>query len=293
MFKKSTRLVSIILVMILVVAMSVSALAESSRVESTISAKKNIPERFVATMKNMGYTDNELENMNRKEIINLLKQRLSYKEIKNDTNIQANSKNDIITDDSGKIILFASYTMPSNFVGVVVPGDGSSLQYFHPDTNMNSSTIQSAVDGAANAARYIFNRSNETLRSNYFLWGEFDSGLGTHKGIDLQNLTTPTANVRSAVAGVVSKSSTSGKYVNIAMSNGKTMNYQHLNNITGSGLLAEGNTVNLNQFLGNQNTTDKHVHVQVCAHSNCTAVHSSTTYTTLETVSPYSSFPQY
>jgi len=98
----------------------------------------------------------------------------------------------------------------------------------------------------------------------------------------LKNALTPTASVYSSIAGIVTKSSTSGKYVSIYNSDlGITMNFQHLNNIDGTGVLLEGQRVVHLQKLGNQNTTNGHIHIQVCNDGSvdnqsgkCTTIHS-------------------
>lgn len=297
MLKSIKMIVSLIMVIAMMLATSGFAVAKENNFTKIISSEKKIPERFITTLTNMGYTYEELKSMNRKELIDILKQSISFEEInKNDissSSLSLNSEENYVIDENGGVIIFASYTRPSNFIGLVVPGNGTSVQYFHPGTNYTTSNIQSIVNSAANAGRYIFNTNTDTLRTNYFLWGEFDSGLGTHKGVDLKNATNSTAAVRSPITGTVVRSSISGKYINIAINNGCTINFQHLNNITGTTTLLEGKPVSLDQYLGNQNTTDGHVHVQVCAHPNCTTIHSSTNYTTLDTISPYSFFPQY
>lgn len=178
--------------------------------------------------------------------------------------------------------LSAKATAPSGYTYIEnVPDNGGSAEWFHPDVNTTESTINSVVAGAKSIAQTIFKTtaSYSTICYSYYLCGEWGEDTGRenwcHEGIDMQHTTKTTAAVYSPISGYVSKSSTSGKYVNIYNAAlGITVNIQHLNNLDGTGTLVEGSYVEAGQYLGNQNTTDCHVHLQVCTHTECTVVHS-------------------
>jgi len=169
---------------------------------------------------------------------------------------------------------------PAGYTYVAAVPDGGSDEWFHPDVDTTERTINSVISGAKSIAQTIFNTtaSYSTIRySYYYLCGEWGEDAGRenwcHEGIDMKHATNATAAVYSPISGYVSKSSTSGKYVNIYNASlGITVNIQHLNNLDGT--LVEGSYVKAGQFLGNQNTSDGHVHLQVCTHTECASVHS-------------------
>lgn len=195
--------------------------------------------------------------------------------------------NDILTKDLNKEELEQYYLAleeqllraihPDGYTGVAnVPEAGGSDEWFHPNANTTENTISSTVVLARLAANKVFygntgtNYSYPNLLYTYYLFGEWGEIPGRenwcHEGLDMVNNldSTAAAYASGPASGVVVYSSTSGKMVSIYYAGiNKTINYQHLNNIDGTGVLREGQTVQPYQYLGNQNTTDKHVHVQV------------------------------
>ncbi|HWP96359.1 MAG TPA: hypothetical protein VN426_05875 [Syntrophomonadaceae bacterium] len=253
--------------------------------EQEIAKKKSFSLSQIDALIDKGYTYDEILDLSADKVDKILTQDLNSSEI---TEYEASKKS---TGTAASV----TATPPAGYTCVAsVPNGGGTNEWFHPSTNTTETYINYIVALARTGAQNIFNSSYTypDLRYSYYLCGEWgeDPGYTTwcHEGIDLKNAVNSTASVRSPISGVVTKSSTSGKYVNIYNSGlGITMNFQHLNNIDGTGVLAEGQYVSENQFLGNQNTSDGHVHVQTCAHANCTSVHSGRDLT-LNCINPYS-----
>jgi len=173
----------------------------------------------------------------------------------------------------------------------VVPDGGGYNEYFHPNSNTNESNIAAKVGYAKTGCRRLFKVSYNypSIRYSYYLHGEWgeDPGKETHvhEGVDLRNAVTSAAPVYCIWSGTVTHVNPTLKRVNIALSGcSATMNYQHVTGIS----VSLGQQVYYGQQLGTQSTTDAHVHVQVCSHSNCGVVHSSTDAgMVLTCVSPY------
>lgn len=158
--------------------------------------------------------------------------------------------------------------------------------------------VREAINGIVLSAKEIcrslfqVSLSHPDIHYSYYLWGEWGEIAGRetwcHEGVDFRNIVTSTAPAYNLRRGYVQKSSISGKYVNIwDPFRNTTVNYQHLNSIDGLGALREGQFVDYLQFLGNQNTTDTHVHVQVCGHGACQEIHSGKDLNLIR-INPYS-----
>lgn len=250
--------------------------------EQNISTQKGFSMFQIDALIDKGYTYDEISEMSIETVNNILTKDLDMDEIAKYN--AANEKN-----------LGITATAPNEYTCVAsVPDGGGTNEWFHPNANTTENTISNIVNSAKAGAQNIFDSSYTypNLRYSYYLFGEWGEDPGyenwCHEGVDMKHAVTSTASVYSPISGVVSKSSSSGKYVNIYNSSlGITMNFQHLNDVQGTTTLAEGEPVEAGQYLGKQNTTDQHVHVQVCSHSNCTSVHSGRDLT-LNCISPYS-----
>lgn len=154
---------------------------------------------------------------------------------------------------------------------------------FHENSGTTQSNIDSKCYYAKMLGMYIFNVSTSSvLDFDYYMFGEnYGSSHPdwAHEGVDLKYINGNGNPVRSPITGVVTVSSISNKWVSIYSEDlGITMNFQHLDNIDGLGDLSEGETVTRGQYLGDQSSTDGHVHVQVCTHNSstvgCATIHS-------------------
>lgn len=138
---------------------------------------------------------------------------------------------------------------------------------FHEDSGTTNSNINTLCYHAKMLAMKIFKQtSSASLNYDYYMFGENYGATHSdwaHEGIDMQYYAG--ASVYAPISGVVVYSSSSKGQVNIYNENlGITMNFQHLSGVAGTTTLKEGQTVAQGQFLGYQNSSDNHVHVQVC-----------------------------
>lgn len=156
-------------------------------------------------------------------------------------------------------------------------GDGC----FHPQSGLTDSNINNRCWYAKLLAMDIFGQSSSSgLLYDYYMHGENYGATHpdwAHEGNDMAYYNG--APVISPIKGIVTHSSISNNRVSIYNKDlGITMNFQHLSNVDGLGDLLEGEEVVVGQFLGNQNSGDGHVHVQVCSCNSstygCDQVHS-------------------
>lgn len=278
--KKRIGVIGIALALLIV--LPTIAYAHTIEDEQKLAAKTGITVQQVDALIDSGYTLNEIEKLNPSQVDFILQQGM--------TTLEKQAYNAAKTIGNGAV--FA--TAPSNFNCVAsVPDGGGTDEWFHSNANTTESTINTVVADAKSIAQSIFDSSAgyPTIRSSYYLFGEWGEDPGRekwcHEGIDMQHATQTTASVYSPISGYVTRSSTSGKYVNIYNSDlGITVNIQHLDHLDGTDTLVEGSYVFEGQYLGNQNTTNRHVHLQVCNHEECTSVHTGQDLN-LECVRPY------
>lgn len=269
MKKLLKNIASLTLAISLICAMPVFAFASASQDEQLTALKTGLSLQQIDALIDNGYILSEIETLTPAQVDYILTKDLTAAE----KEIYFNAK---------KIISIFATSAPAGYTKVAsVPDNGGTDEWFHPNVNTTETTINTVVSGAKSIAKTIFNTTSTypTIRYSYYLCGEWGEDAGRenwcHEGIDMRHTTSSTASVYSPISGYVSKSSTSGKYVNIYNENlGITVNIQHLDNVAGTGALVEGSYVSKGQFLGNQNTTDNHVHLQICTHSECTEVHS-------------------
>lgn len=166
---------------------------------------------------------------------------------------------------------------------------------FHEDCGTTQNNINSKCYYAKMLGMYIFNvATSSVLNFDYYMFGE-NYGASepdwAHEGVDIKYIDGNGNPVRSPISGVVTVSSISNDWVSIFNEDlGITMNFQHLDNIDGLGDLKEGEEVTRGQYLGDQNYSEGHVHVQVCTHDadgdGCAIIHSGRD-TSLLCVEPY------
>ncbi len=230
-----------------------------------------------------GYTYDEISKMTTEEVDKILTKGLNEEELAS-YNAAKESEAEAI-----------AATPPAGYTIVAtVPDGGGTNEYFNPAVNTTENTIASIIADAKLGCKKIFDTTYNYPNVTYanYLSGECGEDPGReswcHEGVDLAHKVYAIAAAYSPRGnGVVTLSSTSGKYVNIWFpSLGVTMNFQHLNDLDSTGTLLEGQPVNLMQFLGRQNTTDAHVHVQTCTHNQCTQIHSGRELN-YECVKPY------
>lgn len=111
-------------------------------------------------------------------------------------------------------------------------------------------------------ASYIFTDSNtDNFRYNYYIYGEFDSSIGTHEGVDLQDIADYSHQVRSVTPGKVVGKDVYGwgtlqiydSYLN------ETITYMHMTNIQKN----VGDNVYVGDYIGKQGsvgTGSNHLH---------------------------------
>lgn len=257
----------------------------------------------------LGYTEDKIRMMDMEEADKILTEGMSYEELSMYyTHIAPRAfseyvdkfPNDYFPPQSKSVNGYCAdcgYTPSSkvNWNHATATGGYGGDGCFHEDSGTIQSNINSKCYYAKMLAMYIFNvTSSSNLGFDYYLFGENYGAAHpdwAHEGVDMKYRTG--AEVRSPIRGVVTYSSTSKKQVNIYdPDRGITMNFQHLNDIDGTGDLSEGSQVTRGQILGKQNSTDGHVHVQVCDHKNnnkgCTVVHSGQdSNVILDCIEPY------
>ncbi|BAE84439.1 hypothetical protein DesLBE_4831 [Desulfitobacterium sp. LBE] len=252
-------------------------------IEEQIAQEKDFYLWQIDALIDSGYTYDEISKMTIEEVDKILTKDLNEEEL---------ARYNAAKEPGVKAI---AATAPAGYTRVaIVPDGGGTDEYFHPSVNTTDSTIAGIVADAKLGCKKIFDTTYNYPSITYanYLSGEWGEDPGRenwcHEGIDIAHKVYTTAAAYSPRGnGVVTLSSTSGKYVNIWFpSLGVTMNFQHLNDIDGTGALLEGEPVDLMQFLGRQNTTDAHVHVQTCTHYKCTQVHSGRELN-YECVKPY------
>ncbi len=268
---RKTRLFIMTLLLLVTVAAQNRAYAAAVEAEQNAAQRAGITMEQVDALIDMGYIPEEIEAMTPAQVDSILTKDLTPAEKEAYYRAKASMTPFSVTAEA-----------PAGYTYVAAVPDGGSDEWFHPDVDNTERTINSVISGAKSIAQTIFNTTAfySTIRySYYYLCGEWGEDAGRenwcHEGIDMKHATNATAAVYSPISGYVSKSSTSGKYVNINNASlGITVNIQHLNNLDGTGTLVEGSYVKAGQFLGNQNTSDGHVHLQVCTHTECASVHS-------------------
>ncbi len=137
---------------------------------------------------------------------------------------------------------------------------------------------------------YSSTEAGQNLRFSYYLfgeWGECFDYWGLHEGVDLQCKTDETREVKAIAPGQIVYINRSSKYLNVYDPGlGVTYNYQHLSNIPYD--LSVGDEIETYDPIGTQNSSDKHIHVQVCNHTECTNVHTGYDHDyNLECIIPY------
>lgn len=155
---------------------------------------------------------------------------------------------------------------------------------------MTQNNVGNTISVAEDAAEAIFGTYSD-LDYAYYLWGEWgETGSAAddlHEGVDLQRENSSGYAGYYAVycttpGGTITKSDSVGVNVYDPILE-VTISYQHLSNRQYS----VGDTVNIGDTLGYQNTTDGHVHCQVCSHEECDIVHASQNDMTLTCDNPY------
>lgn len=288
------KYLSLIILMVVLFSISVNASTVKQNnyenfksLEQKIANKLDISLEIVDALIDKGFILEEISNMSKPQISKIL----------SDNPILLNSLNNISLWKSA--INATKSTAPTGYTLVsYVPNGGGSDEWFHPNATTTSSNINTICGYAKTLAHKVFktNLDFPSIRYSYYLfgeWGETGYENWCHEGVDLKHATNSTANVYSTISGVVTKSSTSGGYVNIYSSEfNKTVNFQHLSGVDGTGKLLEGEYVNAGDFLGRQNTNDNHVHTQVCSHFSCTTIHSGRDLN-LICVKPYGVYSPY
>ncbi|MBE6865824.1 MAG: M23 family metallopeptidase [Ruminococcaceae bacterium] len=139
----------------------------------------------------------------------------------------------------------------------------------------NGSWILAQIDEFAN---YIF--FGENAKKYYFLYGEYDSSIGYHKGVDMQAADRAAVPIRTAHYGNVTTRSDYGAVM--IYDNSYTYSYVHMSNLTSARAVIVGDTIGKQSNTG---TNSIHLHFEVrSGYTISLGDNSSTNYNT----SPYS-----
>lgn len=214
-----------------------------------IIASKHLSERQMKGLRQRGYTYDEIAEMEAKTIESIV----------------------------GPASLLTRGTPPSGYNCVSqVPDGGGTNEWFNPDVDVDTNSLNWYVSASKNYAKYIFNEYSNPLPTgfaySYYLYGEWDDvtvdpygyydGIpgGTHEGVDVKHPTSGKA-VRSATNNgiVVGKGSSYGGYVQVYDSYlNETITYMHI----GTTPLNIGNPVSKGTAIGSQSTSYNHAHFQ-------------------------------
>ena len=124
---------------------------------------------------------------------------------------------------------------------------------FHPTTDIVVKK-QMYLNLTQITAKYVYNVSTtDGIHYDYYLWGEYDTGIGTHEGVDLNK--SNGSDIRASLNGVVIYSG-SGRLSIYNASYNVTISYLHMTDITHS----VDATVALGTIIGKQGS---HLHIQV------------------------------
>ena len=149
---------------------------------------------------------------------------------------------------------------PSGYIYASIP-EGGGYEWLNPNVDINNLAL--FVSSYRRGGAYIFNEaSTSNFRYNYYIYGEWDANIGTHEGVDLQDVATYNRPVRSVTPGVVIGRNDSLGTVQIYDSYlDETITYMHMTNISVSvgSNVAVGNTIGKQ---GAQQATGYHLHFQ-------------------------------
>ncbi|MEG2103326.1 MAG: M23 family metallopeptidase [Flavobacterium sp.] len=110
----------------------------------------------------------------------------------------------------------------------------------------------------AKFSNYVFN--NATAKKFYFLFGEYDSGIGYHKGVDMQAANG--TNIRSAHTGSVKFRT---DYGGVLIFDGSyTHAYLHMSGLTSASTVTKGTIIGKQSNVSTQ-TIGSHLHYEVRA----------------------------
>ena len=141
-------------------------------------------------------------------------------------------------------------------------GPGETNETFHPDTDINTRK-QMYLNLTKITALYVFDASTTSgIVYNNYLWGEYDTGIGTHEGVDMRK--SNGIDIRASLNGVViAIGDTLGRISIYNSSYNVTISYMHMTGIT----KAVGETVDLGEVIGKQGSVGagnrSHLHIQV------------------------------
>ena len=135
---------------------------------------------------------------------------------------------------------------------------------FSSKVNTTDEYISIYLNMARRTAKYLFKKSSGYVYDN-FLWGEYDSGIGIHEGVDMHYSSDPNCNVYATVRGeILSIGGSLGRVCIYDADIGQTINYLHLNVNSN---LEVGDYVLFGDVIGRQSDVGAegaiHVHVQV------------------------------
>ncbi|KJS19894.1 MAG: hypothetical protein VR72_16910 [Clostridiaceae bacterium BRH_c20a] len=263
--------------------------------------KKGLKNSEIEFLHKLGYMYNEILLLDQ----NIIKNELS-KSKNNQGHLcelhEHNEQNSFETEDVSISsttcpVCGGTHPVPSNLGYVYeVPYGGGMHEYFHSNIYVRD------VPHNAEMSRYIaeklfkttFNGSSSdpNIRFSYYLWGEWGECYdyyAVHEGVDFQNKHNLSSEVYLLTPGKIVLLDRTKKWLSIYDKDlGVTVNYQHLSNIPSNLVQGQELTSAFIQ-IGTQNSSDRHIHVQVCSHTECQTVHSGydTSYN-LTCIKPYS-----
>lgn len=247
------------------------AIASPQNETEQFATDQNLSVEVVDALMDSGYHFDEIQQMTIEEMDNILQSRGYY------------SGSAIV---NGKIVIPTMYASPipgCTFVASV-PFGGGNDEWFHPEADTTEDNISEIVYTAGTLAQDIFGKNILLLDYSYYLYGEWgETGAlanAYHEGIDMKLSNGQDAAVYSPVNGTVCRVTTTG--MNITFGD-YTLNIQHVTPVDG---LQVGDTITRGSLIGTEDTSESHVHAQICQTKSCTAIHSGRN-TTMECIRPY------
>jgi hypothetical protein len=175
--------------------------------------QRGIDESFIKTLYHLGYTYEQMLNIPDEELLEL-KSKLSMStetlSVSASSSYLGSVKNLLrpnslfaAAGDADDPAYTGTYPLPTgttNTVSQLVTGSVNGVsELFHNNVSVTASDISWYRSASQTAGAYIFNcsTSDSNFRYDYYLYGEYDSSIGIHEGVDLQYMNSTTRQVKS------------------------------------------------------------------------------------------------
>lgn len=261
--------------------MGITNMPKEENVSKDIKIKlktKELSEQKIEILLRMGYTYQEILDLDEDTIRSKFKNRdIPYDEVEYSS--ISNTNVSLLSSIKCPICGTYNHPVPANMIYVPkVPYDTALNEYFHQDCNPLS--LESSVPAAQAITEYTFSQvfngseSSPNIKFSYNLHGEWNECLDPnyiHEGIDI--LSKVSNQVKSVAKGKVVRVDTANNFLCIYNPDlGVTIQYEHLSNIPTT-IKVGGPDIVVGQVIGQQNTSDNHIHIQVCTDFECKIIH--------------------